>query len=55
MPGQGARLRHVHAPVQIPVANGANCAAAADLALAPELASRLDELTREFRYGDAVR
>jgi aryl-alcohol dehydrogenase (NADP+) len=29
--------------------------AAAELALAPELASRLGELTREFRFGDAVR
>jgi aryl-alcohol dehydrogenase-like predicted oxidoreductase len=29
--------------------------AAADLTLAPELASRLEELTREFRFGDAVR
>jgi aryl-alcohol dehydrogenase (NADP+) len=29
--------------------------AAAGLALPPEFAARLDELTREFRYGDAVR
>jgi aryl-alcohol dehydrogenase-like predicted oxidoreductase len=29
--------------------------AAADVTLAPELASRLEELTREFRFGDAVR
>ena len=33
----------------------ADSVAAADLALPPELAARLDELTREFRYGDAVR
>lgn len=33
----------------------ADSVAAVDLALAPELASRLDDMTREFRYGDAVR
>jgi aryl-alcohol dehydrogenase-like predicted oxidoreductase len=33
----------------------ADSVAAADLALAPEFATRLDEMTREFRYGDAVR
>jgi aryl-alcohol dehydrogenase (NADP+) len=33
----------------------ADSVAAVDLRLAPELASRLDEMTREFRYGDAVR
>ncbi|TFZ03080.1 aldo/keto reductase [Ramlibacter henchirensis] len=29
--------------------------AAVDVALTPELASRLEDMTREFRYGDAVR
>ena len=33
----------------------ADSIAAVDLQLAPEFASRLDQLTREFRYGDAVR
>jgi aryl-alcohol dehydrogenase (NADP+) len=33
----------------------ADSVAAVDLKLAPELVSRLDEMTREFRYGDAVR
>lgn len=33
----------------------ADSVAAVDLALAPELASRLEDMTREFRYGDAVR
>jgi aryl-alcohol dehydrogenase-like predicted oxidoreductase len=33
----------------------ADSIAGADLKLAPELASRLEELTREFRHGDAVR
>lgn len=33
----------------------ADSIAAADLELAPDLATRLDDLSREFRYGDAVR
>ena len=33
----------------------ADSIAAADLKLAPELAAQLEDLTREFRYGDAVR
>ena len=33
----------------------ADSVAAVELALAPDLASRLDEMTREFRYGDALR
>lgn len=33
----------------------ADSIAAADLKLAPDLAARLEDLSREFRYGDAVR